>query len=68
MEKGSITERGRQMAGVRAGNLRCYGCAIGFRISMADLSKRLGMTLAAACCVVKRGEKTGKEEGYHPAD
>ena len=32
---------------------------------MADLSKRLDMTLAAVSCAVKRGEKIAKKEGYH---
>jgi len=32
---------------------------------MADLSKRLDMTLAVVGCAVKGGEKIAKKEGYH---
>ena len=53
-EKNYITARGRQRNRVRARDLLCYWCAIELRIPMADLSKRLDMTLA-------RGEKTAKE-------
>jgi len=45
--------------------LLCYWCAIELRIPMADLSKRLDMTLAAVSCAVKRGEKTALKEGCH---
>jgi len=38
---------------------------IELRIPMADLSKRLDMTLAAVSCAVRRGEKIAKKEGYH---
>ncbi len=47
LEKDYITGRGRQRNRVRARDLLCYWCAIELRISMADLSKRLDMTLAA---------------------
>ncbi|MBW1715228.1 MAG: transposase [Deltaproteobacteria bacterium] len=68
MEKGYITGRGRQRARVRARDLLCYWCAIELRITMADLSKRLDMTLAAVSYAVKRGEKIAKEGGYHLED
>ncbi len=38
------------------------------RIPMADLSKRLDMTLAAVSYAVKRGEKIAKEAGCHLDD
>ncbi len=42
-----------------------YCCAIELRIPMADLLKRLDMTLAAVSYAVKRGEKIAKEAGCH---
>jgi len=65
LEKGYITGRRRQRARVRARDLLCYWCGIELRIPMADLSKRLDMTLAAVSCAVERGEKIAKKEGYH---
>ena len=65
LEKDYITGRGRQRNRVRARDLLCYWCAIELRISMADLSKRLDMTLAAVSYAVKRGEKIAKEAGCH---
>ena len=58
-----IKTSGRQRN--RARNLLCYWCAIELRIPMADLSKRLDMTLAAVSYAVKRGEKIAKEAGCH---
>ena len=68
LEKDYITGRGRQRNRVRARDLLCYWCAIELRISMADLSKRLDMTLAAVSYAVKRGEKIAKEAGCHLDD
>ncbi|MCD6186476.1 MAG: hypothetical protein J7K84_12000 [Deltaproteobacteria bacterium] len=68
MEKDYITGRGRQRNRVRARDLLCYWCAIELMIPMADLSKRLDMTLAAVGYAVKRGEKIAKEAGCHLDD
>jgi REP element-mobilizing transposase RayT len=68
LEKDYITGRGRQRNRVRARDLLCYWCAIELRIPMADLSKRLDMTLAAVSYAVKRGEKIAKEAGCHLDD
>jgi len=65
LEKDYITGRGRQRNRVRARDLLCYWCSIELRIPMADLSKRLDMTLAAVSYAVKRGEKIAKEAGCH---
>jgi len=35
---------------------------------MADLAKRLNMTLVAVSYAVKRGEKIAKESGFHLDD
>ena len=68
LEKDYITGRGRQRNRVLARDLLCYWCAIELRIPMADLSKRLDMTLAAVSYAVKRGEKIAKEAGCHLDD
>ena len=68
LEKDYITARGRQRDRVRARDLLCYWCAIELGIPMADLSKRLDMTLAAVSYAVKRGEKIAKEAGFHLDD
>ena len=65
LEKDYITARGRQRDRVRARDLLCYWCAIELGIAMADLAKRLDMTLAAVSYAVKRGEKIAKEAGFH---
>ncbi len=52
--------------GTRSGNTRNHGRPA--RFSMADLSKRLDMTLAAVSYAVKRGEKIAKEAGCHLDD
>ena len=46
----------------------CYWCAIEVGIPMADLAKRLDMTLAAVSYAVKRRENSTKEAGYHLDD
>ena len=49
-------------------DLLCYWCAIELGIPMADLSKRLDMTLAAVSYAVKRRERIAKEAGFHLDD
>ena len=68
LERDYITSRGRQRDRVRARDLLCYWCTAELGIPMADLSKRLDMTLAAVSCAVKRGEKIAKEVGCHLED
>jgi len=68
LEKDYITARGRQKDRVRARDLLCYWCSIELGIPMADLSKRLDMTLAGVSYAVKRGEKIAKEGGCHVED
>jgi DNA-binding MarR family transcriptional regulator len=66
--RGINFEKRRQRNRVRARDLLCYWCAIELRISMADLSKRLDMTLATVSYAVKIGEKIAKEAGCHLDD
>ena len=61
LEKDYITGRGRQRARVRARDLLCYWCAIELRIPMADLSKRLDMTLAAVSYVRSKKRREDSE-------
>ena len=68
LEKDYITGRGRQRDRVRARDILCYWCAIELGIPMADLAKRLDMTLAAVSYAIKMGEKTAKEAGWHMDD
>ena len=64
MEEEYITGKGRQHDRVRSRDLLCYWCANKLEISMAELAKGLGLTIAAVSYAVKRGEKVAKEGNY----
>ncbi|MFZ0451898.1 MAG: transposase [Desulfatiglandaceae bacterium] len=68
LQKDYIIHRGRQRDRVRARDLLCYWCVIELGIPMADLARRLELTLAAVSYTVKRGEKTAKETGWQLDD
>ena len=68
LEKGYITHRGQQRDRVQARDLLCYWCANELGIPMADLARKLDLTLAAVSYAVKRGEKIAKEAGCHLDD
>jgi len=68
LEKDYITHRGRQRDRVRARDLLCYWCVAELGIPMADLARKLDMTLAAVSYAAKRGEETAKETGWHLDD
>ena len=68
LEKDYITDRGRHRDRVRARDLLCYWCANELGIPMADLSRKLELTLAAVSYAVKRGEKIAKEEAFNLDD
>jgi putative transposase len=68
LEKDYITHRGRQKDRVRGRDLLCYWCTIELGIPMADLARKLDLTLAAVSYAVRRGEKTAKESGWHLDD
>ncbi len=65
LDEAYITGKGKQRDRVRARDLVCYWSNVELGISMADLARRLGVTLAAVSCAVRRGEKGAKEGGYH---
>jgi hypothetical protein len=54
--------RQRDRMGTR--DLLCYWCAVDLEIPMADLPRRLNLTLAAVSYGVKRGEEAAKEGGW----
>ncbi|MCD6296214.1 MAG: winged helix-turn-helix transcriptional regulator [Deltaproteobacteria bacterium] len=64
LEKDYITGKGRQKNRVQARDLVCYWSVIELGISMADLAKRLGLTVSAVSYAVKRGEEIAKEGDY----
>jgi len=64
LEKDYITGKGRQEDRVKARDLICYWCNNRIGISMAELSMRLGLTIAAVSYAVRRGEKVAKEGKY----
>ena len=64
LEKDYITGKGRQKNRVQARDLVCYWSVIELGISMADLAKRLGLTVSAVSYAVKRGEEIAKEDDY----
>ena len=51
----------RQRNRMGARDLLCYWCAVELEIPMADLARRLNLTLAAVSFAVKIGEKAAKE-------
>jgi len=64
VEEAYIIGKGRQRDRVGARDLLCYWCAVELEIPMADLARRLNLTLAAVSFAVKRGEKAAKEAGW----
>ena len=64
LEKNYITAKGRQKDRVQARDLVCYWSTVELGIYMANLSERLGITIAAVSYAVKRGEIVAKEGGY----
>ncbi len=64
LHKKYITGKGRQRDRVNARDLLCYWSAIELGIPMAELAKKLDMTLAAISYAVRRGEITAKENKY----
>jgi putative transposase len=64
LEEDYITGKGRQADRVKARDLICYWCNNKIGISMADLSRKLGLTIAAVSYAVRRGERVAKEDEY----
>ena len=55
-----ITGKGRQKDRVEARDLVCYWCASKLGMPMAELARRLNLTLAAVSYAVRRGEEIEK--------
>jgi putative transposase len=68
VEKDYLTRRGQQRDRVRARDLLCYWCVSELGMAMADLARKLDVTLAAVSYAVKRGEKIARETGCHLDD
>jgi hypothetical protein len=64
LEADYISGKGRQQDRGKARDLSCYWCVIKLGMSMAELAKRLDLTIAAVSCAVRRGEETAKEGNY----
>ena len=60
LDKEYITGKGRQQDRVQARDLVCYWCAIKLGMTMAELARKLDLTLAAVSYAVNRGEKVVK--------
>ena len=68
LEKEYITAKGRQKERVQARDLACYWSSVELGISMANLSEKLGMTIAAVSYAVIRGSNVAQKRGYQLAD
>ena len=64
MDKKYITGKGRQQPRVKARDLLCYWCAVKLGMPMAELAKRLDLTIPAVSYAVRRGEKVAKDGLY----
>jgi len=64
LNKEYITEKGRQRDRVMARDILCYWSASELRMSIADIARKLDLTLAAISVAVQRGEKFAKAEGF----
>jgi hypothetical protein len=63
-----IFGKGRQRDRVRARDLVCYWSVVELGISMADLAKKLEVTLSAVSYAVRRGEKAAKQAHFNLED
>jgi hypothetical protein len=68
LEKSYIIGKGRQKDKVNARDVLCYWCVSDLGMPMADLARKLHMTLAAISYAVHRGEKMVREGGYQLED
>ena len=64
LKRDYITGKGRQRDRVAARDLLCYWCAVELGMPMAELARRLDLTLAAVSYAVTRGKKNAKEAGW----
>jgi putative transposase len=62
------TTFGRERSRVTARSLLCYWVVPDLGLSMAELSRRLGLSLSGLSQSVKRGEKLAQDKGYKLID
>ncbi len=59
---------GKEPKRVEARSLLCYWAVRDLGISMAELSRRLKLSLSGVSLSVKRGERIAQEKGYRPIE
>jgi len=64
LEEEYVTGKGRQKTRVEARDVHCYWCVVELGIPMANLAKRLGLTISAVSYAVQRGEQIVREKGF----
>ncbi len=64
VEQSRIWAPGKERSRVTARSLLCYWAVRDLGLSMAELSRRLGLSLSGFGQLVKRGEKFAQDKGY----
>jgi chromosomal replication initiation ATPase DnaA len=68
VEPSWIWGAGKDRDRVNARSLLCYWAVLALGLSMAELSRRLGLSLSGVSQSVKRGEDLVQENGYQLVD
>jgi REP element-mobilizing transposase RayT len=64
LKPSEIREEGKERRRVAARSLLCYWAVRNLGLSMAELSRKFGLTLSGISLCVKRGEKIAQEKDY----
>jgi len=64
LEPSDVLAPGKERKRVEARSLLCYWAARDLGISMAELSRRLKLSLSGVSLFVKRGERIAQENDY----
>jgi len=68
LEPFNIWATGKERTRVEARSLLCYWAVRGLGINMAELARRLNLSLSGVNLSVKRGERIVQEKGYKLTD
>jgi len=68
VEQSRIWAPGKERNRVKARSLLCYWAVRDLGMTMAELSRKLGLSLSGLSQSVKRGEKLAQGQGYKPID
>jgi len=68
IDKSEIFLPGKEQNRVKARSLFCYWAVRELGVSMSELSRRMGISVAGVSLSVKRGEKTADEAGFYLVD